>query len=347
MKKNIQILGFGQTSMIAGIMLTNRGYQVEIIDNKPLTQTHFALLRFKTKAIEQETGIKLEEVEIKKGIYADGKIFNESNIKFDNFYSKKVTGKIQKRSIGNLSTGKRYTPPVDFFDQLIKKCKKLDIKITNDADIDLKLTTREIINKPSTHFISTLPMPKLYKMVHNEDVEFEFDKVFVVEFIIDECDVHQTIYYPLNEPSNPAYRISIVGNIMKCEISENSMKYYKEIYLYKFQNLLYNLKQQIERSFGISITNHIENYLSAGVENVVKEQKFGKISPIDEDLRQKIIYNLTKKFQIYSLGRFACWRQIMLDDVVKDVKRIENLLKIENLSDYDALKKITAEMPIN
>jgi hypothetical protein len=320
------------------------------MDDKPMKQTHFALLRFKTKDIEEETGITCEEVEIKKAIYFEGQIYNESNIKFDNLYSQKVTGKIQRRSICNLGTGKRYIPPVDFFDQLEKKCQKLSINIECNSDIDLKVLTRAIIDNPSSTYISTLPIINLYKFVHQEEIKFDFEKVFVVELNIENCNVHQTIYYPsrVEEINQPAYRISLIGNNIKCEISAETMKeFWKDGF--EFEKLLRNLDSQIWNSFGIEIDEEvveqlIQTCLYDGVDKVIHEQKFGKISPINEQLRHSIIYNLTKQYGIYSLGRFSCWRQIMLDDVVKDVKKIENLIKLENMSGYEAAKNMASKL---
>lgn len=354
MTNKINILGAGQTSMIAGIMLANRGYQVEILDEKPMKQTHFALLRFKTKDIEEETGIKCEEVEIKKAIYYHGQIYNESNIKFDNLYSQKVTGKIQRRSIGNLGIGKRYIPPVDFFDQLMKKCEQLGVEsklVGEFSKYDPSKFLRDFTGYEGTKFISTLPMPKIYKLVHQEEVKFDFEKVFVVEFNVDNCNVHQTIYYPsyVESINHPAYRISVVGSNIKCEISAETMKNFTLDDKFEFEKLLRNLDMQINESFGIEIGDHtvdnlVQDCLFKGVETVIHEQKFGKISPINEQLRHSIIYNLTKQFGIYSLGRFSCWRQIMLDDVVKDVKKIENLLKLENLSGYEAARTMASKL---
>lgn len=354
MINKINILGAGQTSMIAAIMLANRGYRVEILDEKPLKQTHFALLRFKTKSIEEETGIKCEEVEIKKAIYFEGQIYNESNIKFDNLYSQKVTGKIQRRSIGNLGIGKRYIPPVDFFQQLEKKTEQLGVEfkqITEWSNYHPSKFLRDFTGFAGEKTISTLPMPKMCKFVHNEEINFDFEKVYVVEFNVDNCNVHQTIYYPsiIHSIQHPAYRISVVGNNIKCEISEATMQEFKTEGEFKFEQLLRNLDSQIWQSFGIEIgdetvDNYVQDCLFKGIETIIKEQKFGKISPINEQLRHSIIYNLTKQFGIYSLGRFSCWRQIMLDDVVKDVKKIENLIKLENLSGYEAARTMASRL---
>jgi hypothetical protein len=65
------------------------------------------------------------------------------------------------------------------------------------------------------------------------------------------------------------------------------------------------------------------------------EQYYGKIRPIDEDLRKQFIFEMTTKYGIYSLGRFATWRQLLLDDVVDDLQHIERFIRAR--SDYARL----------
>ena len=81
---------------------------------------------------------------------------------------------------------------------------------------------------------------------------------------------------------------------------------------------------------GISIMNFLRDDFGIRVRSVENpqtgSQKYGKILPIDERLRKDFIFYLTKEHNIYSLGRFATWRQLLLDDVVKDVAVIENFL---------------------
>ena len=62
------------------------------------------------------------------------------------------------------------------------------------------------------------------------------------------------------------------------------------------------------------------------------EQEYGKIMPIDEKLRKEFIYQMTTKYNIYSVGRFATWRQLLLDDVVEDIQHIEHFIR--NDTDY-------------
>jgi hypothetical protein len=61
------------------------------------------------------------------------------------------------------------------------------------------------------------------------------------------------------------------------------------------------------------------------------DQKYGKIVDMDEKARQAILFHLTDKHNIFSLGRFATWRNILLDDVAADLPRIEKMMMA---SDY-------------
>ena len=46
------------------------------------------------------------------------------------------------------------------------------------------------------------------------------------------------------------------------------------------------------------------------------------------------MFDITTALGIYSLGRHATWRKILLDDVVQDIQRIESMLKT---SAYDRM----------
>ena len=84
-------------------------------------------------------------------------------------------------------------------------------------------------------------------------------------------------------------------------------------------------EKEIERAFGIALGN------CEKLESV--EQKYGKIAPIDDAVRKQLLFRLTHEHNIYSLGRFATWRNILLDDVVDDITMIKKLLKANNAYD--------------
>jgi hypothetical protein len=56
------------------------------------------------------------------------------------------------------------------------------------------------------------------------------------------------------------------------------------------------------------------------------QQKYGKIAPIDERFRRSSIVQLTTQHKIFSVGRFATWRNILLDDVVNDLAVVKRLI---------------------
>ena len=167
----------------------------------------------------------------------------------------------------------------------------------------------EAIGKFDIPIISTIPMPVLMKIVGwGEIPEFPKQKIWTERAIIEDpdCDVYQTIYYPDENLSH--YRISLVGNIVISESIRKPDKRTEE-----------NIIRALNDDFGIKA-----NKLS-GVES--SEQEYGKILPIDDRLRKQFIYEMTTKYNIYSVGRFATWRQILLDDVVEDVQHVEQFIR--------------------
>ena len=66
-------------------------------------------------------------------------------------------------------------------------------------------------------------------------------------------------------------------------------------------------------------------------------QKYGKIVPIDESVRKNFMFEATQQLAVYSLGRFACWRNILLDDVYDDAFKIRRMLTQHH---YDIRKEL-------
>ena len=73
------------------------------------------------------------------------------------------------------------------------------------------------------------------------------------------------------------------------------------------------------QSFGISRNDCVKIEKS--------NQRHGKIAPINDDWRKSFIYDLSINHNIYSLGRFGTWRNLLLDDVLKDINVLKKLMK--------------------
>ena len=57
--------------------------------------------------------------------------------------------------------------------------------------------------------------------------------------------------------------------------------------------------------------------------------------PIDNKARKSFMLKLTLEHNIYSVGRFACWKNILLDDVYDDSFTIRAMI---NSDPYDKFK---------
>lgn len=265
---------------------------------------HKALFRCKTDAIGKILGIPFKEVTVQKSIFMDGQEVQPSP-RITNMYSKKVTGQISNRSIFNIDTCKRFIPPSNFIDILKSRCK---------IRYEHTVKCSENFIPHHTPVISTMPLPNTLSLVDYEDIEADWGhkKIYVKRMHIPNCDTYCTVYYPNRD--NDAYRASIDGDTL---IIESVGEHVDMV--------------EISNSLGIDVAGKPINWWHNS------EQPFGKISEINEYLRRKYITDLTLKYGIYSLGRFATWRpKVMLDDVLNDIFVIKRLI---NNGDYETLKQ--------
>jgi hypothetical protein len=164
---------------------------------------------------------------------------------------------------------------------------------------------RENKSKP---VISTVPMLVTAKWLADQPVldipEFKSAEIKVQRFRVKDANVFQTIYYPYE--GYDVYRASMTKDML---IVESMTK----INLTPKAELKFVLD-----SFGLN-QEDVEPIESTS-------QRFGKIAPIDDEWRKNFIFNLTNQHNIYSVGRFATWRNILLDDVLNDLFVVKKLM---------------------
>jgi len=287
---------------IAGLLAANAFPTAQVFEAGPEgSTTHKALLRFRSSAVGDAVGIDFKKVRVHKGIWHEGR-FMTPNIQLANLYSQKVIGRIADRSIWNLDSVDRYIAPEDFIEQLVDRCRN---RITYDAAIgEVELSDR---SKESEPVISTIPMPvlanyysgKQYLQAHN--IEFKSAPIHVVRFRVFDCEAYQTIYFP--GKNTGVYRASITGDMLIIEVADGHASFHLE---------------EITTAFGIDLGQIDE------IEKV--SQRFGKIASINDKWRRRFIFETSHDQAIYSLGRFATWRNILLDDVLKDINVIKKLM---------------------
>lgn len=292
------IIGAGLSGLIAATQLPTAHIH-EANDREALS--HKAVLRFRSSILSDLTGIPFRKVTVRKSIYYDGHTM--PSIDMANAYSYKTNGMYHERSIWNIEPVTRFIAPEDLTEQLVHIVGESRISWNDPIqprDLEV-MGGREPI-------ISTLPMPIMLKMITPERVtildtpEFKHASIEVDRFRVEGADVFQTIYYP--HPGMATYRASITGDLLIIE---------------RIGELKQGEVALICNSFGINI--HDITPIEYG-----HRQRFGKITPIPEQWRKQFILNATIQRNIYSLGRFATWRNILLDDVVHDIAVIKRII---------------------
>lgn len=288
----MMIAGAGLAGLIAGHVFPNA---MIFEQHEAPKEVHRAVLRFRSDAVSLITGIPFRRVTVRKGVWS-GSQFVAPTIALANAYSVKCTGRVLPRSIWAIEPVERFIAPEDLHQQLIGACWQ---RIFWGAKADDAL-------RDGTPIVSTIPMHTALAAWLPTDtvpsIEFARAPIYVQRWLLDDCDVHQTIYFP--DANTSTYRASITGNLLIVE----SMSELNCLSL-----------MEVQAAFGILDIKSRE----AGH----AKQSYGKIAPIDERLRKEFIHRLSTEADVYSVGRFATWRNILLDDVVKDLRIVKSMIE--------------------
>lgn len=308
----MKIIGSGLSACLAGVLIPS----AEIIEANSETKIHKALLRFRTPEIGKITGIPFKKVTVHKGIWHRGQNVALSP-KFIVRYARKVSEVISARSIVNLEPVERYIAPDDFHEQLLAY---LGNRIVYNSDLEVLTKRNEIKISTIPIYVTIAHLDELKRTakermsVNRDNFDFSgaINKIYVTKLLIPNCDMYATNYYTC--PDTSVYRASLNGSEL---IIESNMEIWS-------QDI-----QIVVQSFGldgINLINILDNYV----------QNNGKMSNLDDDKRKELLYRLTKDYNIYSLGRFAIWKNVVMDDVLNDVMVIKNMM---HKSKYDQIIK--------
>lgn len=307
------IVGAGLSGLIAAC----RFKDATIIEAGAPAETHKALLRFREEGVAKLTGIPFKRVRVHKEVYMEDHSRSECSIRAANMYALKVSGALIDRSIKDLRPVDRFVAPDDFYPELADKMHgRIEYNTQFDASFLKSLDGRPVI--------STAPMFANLDAagVVLEDLPtkhmatgFERQAIEVLRFpLVGNADVYQTVYFP--ERDIQMYRASITGNVL---IIERLKRLSPE----------YAMHQTTDCSGDLHIALHALGLSQSDVclRGLVRvDQKNGKIVDMPAEARRAILYRLTTEHNIFSLGRFATWRNILLDDVVNDLEVISSLI---------------------
>lgn len=311
MTQPISIVGAG----LAGLIAAHAWPQAQVLEaaSEP-TEAHNALLRFRTPNVGALTGIEFRRVTVRKGIWMDGDFIRPS-IRAANLYEAKVLGSPSlrgERSIWNVEAAERFVAPPDFYARLLAQVRPR-IRYGHAADfLGFSKEARE------GFLINTAPLPIVLDALGIKTSSlFERAAIEVRRFLIPGADLYQTIYFP--SPRLGVYRASMTGEILIVEsVAAGSLA---------------GDLSEIARAFGLSWASAFACELPR------VRQRYGKIVALPNAERKRLLFELTHHHRILSLGRFATWRNILLDDVVQDVAVIKRLI---NSADAYDLRRAAA-----
>jgi hypothetical protein len=284
------IVGAGMAGCLTAYMMPN----APIIEREASPPDHHrAVLRFRGTSVSDVTNIPFRKVRVHKSIWENGREHRPTP-RLGNLYSQKVSGQYHDRSIWNIETVERYVAPPEFH---LLMLEHLEPRITYGAKLHSSLPNEKL------NVISTIPMPALADIFgESRPGEFKHTTTLTYTATISNADVHCTVYYPGVDTT--AYRATLTGDKLIVECVDVMEQRDAAVV---FQSLGLNRGDSVRL-------------------DMVQENKYGKIVPIDSGPRRAFIMNMTLNHNVYSVGRYATWRNILLDDVVDDVKAVKRLI---------------------
>jgi len=288
------ILGAGLAGCIAGAL----NQEATIWEKGNGEAQHQAVLRFRSPEVGKAVGIPFKKVKVYKNICISGMLVSP-DIRLSNMYSEKVTGGYYDRSISNMETEYRWIAPEGFQDMLKELCEGRIFYHKDVTDENIPELAQE-----HSSIISTIPIDVLARSLGRTlNISNNSKRIYVNKWVFFGAELQQTIYFPGQETS--VYRATMTGDIFKVEST---------------RPLESNEFDYILDAFGISISDTDTELLAD------HEQPLGKLIPINEKIRREAVMAATEDHNIYSLGRFATWRNILLDDVLDDLYKIKKMM---------------------
>ncbi len=297
----MNILGAGLSGLICGALnAASHIYERNASD----FISHRAVLRFRDDKIARALGINFRKVTVRKAIWwEDAEALPSPRLA--NLYSNKVRKVFAENSLWNIAPSERFIAPDNLHSVLADIC---GTRVHWKHEID-KTIISELLEQKDRPLVSTLPLPILLKILGQpEPMKFGYWPITIERYRVANCDVFQTIYFP--DPAIGIYRATLTGELLTIE---------------GVGQIPDEETQSVFSAFGMTSCSY-EHVLSN------HKQSFGKIAPVPEGARKALLHRLTQEFGIYTLGRFATWRNILLDDVYEDVAAIRKMI---TQSQYD------------
>jgi len=334
----VLILGAGLAAHLANSAF--KGEEVAVLDEESRTNINYippeklAVFRFKTANISNYLSIPLQKVQVQKSIcLSQGQLVDQPTIAANNAYSYKTSGTILPKSLMDCGIVERYVipgvhnkglyinPPIS---NLVKYKKILKI---DKGSMIIKDTSDNIRPIDYDICINTAPIRWLVDILAGgSPFEAYSLPIFITKFDLTlNSKVYQTIYFPFMYPHRYLYRATLEGHYMIIE----SMAWFESK---KDTDMVID---RVMKEFGLSGSDVWKESLST------RHLVSGKLIPSNDMERKGLIRMLTMDYNIYSLGRFAIWKPIKIDEIIQDLQRIQAMVHYDKISQqyHNALAK--------
>lgn len=294
------IIGAG----LAGLIAAHAFPGVPVLEAAPrVAAPHRALLRFRTDAVSRLTGIPFRKVRVHKGVWSRG-AYVAPNPQLANLYARKCLGRVVgDRSIWSTEPADRWVAPESLIEQMTDAVAS---RIEFDSPFEFSEWGAEA---PRRRLISTAPLQQALCALGLPSAErpaLARAPIWVRRYRVDCADAHQTVYFP--DHALATYRASLTGDL-----------------------LIVEARSPLDDAAAADELGAVADALGLDLSAILAlestEQRFGKIVPLADDERRAWMARLTIEAGIYSLGRFATWRNVLLDDVVADADVIRRMLR--------------------
>lgn len=321
---DIVIIGSG----VAAVVATRIGASLPIVaysaaPPSSAIDNHHAVLRLKDSSSATVLGCRAVRVMAHRMALHCGKLIEHSDVGANNEYSIKVYGELRDCSILHLGRVERYliSPPavpsgVCKFKQRLVGLSLADRTLTfEDTD------TREVSSVRYRWCISTIPMPVMARLAGVPcSASFICLPIGVRRYTLHtRSSICQTLYVPSRDYQT--YRITIHNQEVMVEHVISGHPYQES----EVEDLIGWL------GVGIKDLELVSSHI----------QEFGKIIPIEEMVRKRIMYQLTSKANVVSLGRYATWKSLRVEDVVEDAVKAFNLVAVRD--EHEAMYCVNRE----
>lgn len=313
------IIGAGLSGLMMGYLLKR---DFIIVDAAPQASVGVAA-PFYLHAPLEWLPTNWKQVDVVQNCWDGSHFHREPTIGHMNDYSRKITGKIINTSLkfldGSVRSG--YLPAsgdaAQVLHDLHREVSQSIVRPIYVSKINpqAKLLVGTDKNGKNVKFgyqnlISTMPLPALLKMVEVKfDHEFRSEPIFTKTYQVTpgQCvDAFQIVYITYGDI--PPYRASLMDDKIFIESMEQFPVEAGDWLIHKLWGL--NTNKLFTR------------------ESVIRP---GKFHPVEKAVRKLLLAQLTQKFGIFCLGRYAVWDYRRIDHIADDAQKLYKMIRTKEM----------------